>query len=293
MTWIIPFTFIAGTKAKANEVNGNFTSLKQFVDSLETQGAENEVAIQQLEQTKADLNGNPDQRFQVDDAVNTKDAVNKETLSNLIDNTKELIKGFKLSKFNDNTISSTAGSCYDSTYEYMIISTISLSKSQENLGQNATYYVYVCMDKETKANQLIFSLSATTPELPADYDYFRRLGKFTTDSTGKIDTVTSDSGASLDGVVTFPNWSLAAGRSPGVAYTADQNGWVFIYMGVSGDSYPVFTVNGVVVGGCGTWKYDSTNCVSAPVSKGDTYLLTGASYNRLNYNFVPCKTGGN
>lgn len=189
MVWIIPNTFVAGTKAKANEVNENFTSAKQFIDNLETEQATNTADILQLEQNKADLNGNFEQRFQVADATNSFDAINKQTLLNLVKNTQEVIKGFVLSKFNNTTVSATAGSCYDSTFEYMITSTTSLSKSQSNLGDNAKYYVYVCADKDSGNCELVISLSNTTPELPSGFEYFRQLGYFTTDRNGNISQV--------------------------------------------------------------------------------------------------------
>jgi hypothetical protein len=193
MVWIIPNTFIAGTKAKANEVNENFTSAKQFMDNLETEQATNTADILQLEQNKADLNGNFEQRFQVANATNSFDAINKQTLLNLVSNTQEVIKGFVLSKFNNTTVSATAGSCYDSTFVYMIASATSLSKAQENLGNNAKYYVYVCADKDTGNCELVISLSNTTPELPGGYEYYRQLGYFTTDGSGKISQVLNNS----------------------------------------------------------------------------------------------------
>lgn len=193
MVWIIPNTFIAGTKAKANEVNENFTSAKQFMDNLETEQATNTADILQLEQNKADLNGSFEQRFQVADASSSFDAINKQTLLNLVKNTQEVIKGFVLSKFNDTTVSATAGSCYDSTFEYMITSATSLSKAQENLGNDAKYYVYVCADKDTGNCELVISLSNTTPELPSGFEYFRQLGYFTTDDEGKISQVLNNS----------------------------------------------------------------------------------------------------
>lgn len=219
MVWIIPNTFIAGTKAKANEVNENFTSAKQFMDNLETEQATNTADILQLEQNKADLNGSFEQRFQVADATNSFDAINKQTLLNLVKNTQEVIKGFVLSKFNDTTVSATAGSCYDSTFVYMITSATSLSKAQENLGNNAKYYVYVCADKDTGNCELVISLSNTTPELPGGYEYYRQLGYFTTDGSGKIsqvlnnsDTVAGEISANgyitLNGLVTI-QWGYA------------------------------------------------------------------------------------
>lgn len=219
MVWIIPNTFIAGTKAKANEVNENFTSAKQFMDNLETEQATNTADILQLEQNKADLNGSFEQRFQVADATNSFDAINKQTLLNLVKNTQEVIKGFVLSKFNDTTVSATAGSCYDSTFVYMITSTTSLSKAQNNLGNNAKYYVYVCADKDNDKCELVISLSNTTPELPAGFEYYRQLGYFTTDKSGKIsqvlnndDTVAGKISANgyitLNGLVTI-QWGYA------------------------------------------------------------------------------------
>lgn len=193
MVWIIPNTFIAGTKAKANEVNENFTSAKQFMDNLETEQATNTADILQLEQNKADLNGSFEQRFQVADATNSFDAINKQTLLNLVKNTQEVIKGFVLSKFNNTTVSATAGSCYNSTFEYMITSTTSLSKSQSNLGNNAKYYVYVCADKDNGNCKLVISLSNRTPELPSGFEYFRQLGYFTTDGKGNINQVLNNS----------------------------------------------------------------------------------------------------
>lgn len=192
MVWSIPNTFVDGTKARANEVNENFTSLKQFVDSLEIQTSTNEIDIMNLENTKANLNGDNQQRFQVADASNGYDAINKQLLFKYTQNSQGVINGFKLSKSSNDTIIATAGSCYDSTFKYMIISDTSLTKQQSGLGNDAKYYIYVCADKETEQCQLVITLNSSIPELPADYDYYRKLGYLITNDEGNISQVINE-----------------------------------------------------------------------------------------------------
>lgn len=198
MTWTIPYTFVAGTKAKANEVNENFQSLKQFVDLLEDLSASNELNIANLQQNKADVNGNFINRFQVADASSSMDAINKRTMLQYTKNSQGVISGFQLSKFDNNTISCTAGTCYDSTFEYIISSDISLSHTDATLTANSTYYVYVCGDKENQLQaELTFSTSDTTPDVPVGYEHFRRLGSFTTDASKNIKDVTREGEADV------------------------------------------------------------------------------------------------
>lgn len=231
----IPYSFIPGTKAKSSEVNSNFLAVKTFVDTNESDIATNQAGIQNLENNKADLNGNISNRFQVANPTGNYDAVNKQYFMDNIANTLDYIGGFKLTIQGDTSISASAGSCWDSTYEYMITSSTALTKDQPNLGQNATYYVYVCADKEGGSNELVFSLSNATPELPSGYDYFRMLGSFTTDSSGYINTVTStgsDYTGNLgsSGWVKFPNglqmvWGTTGnvGASSSSNITFDKN----------------------------------------------------------------------
>ena len=214
MVWEIPYIFIAGTKAKANEVNGNFTSIKQFVDQLESNQATNELNISSLESNKADINGSQYEVFQVANAENNKDAVNLETLKDQTVNTLDTIRGFIASKSNSTTISCTAGDCWDSTYVQMISSPTALSLQDTTLADNSTYYIYVCYDKETSTCKLAFSTNSSTPTLPAGYDYFRRVGSFTTNSSGNIDTVTPYTGGGIwvtktyrDGTSWYRLWS--------------------------------------------------------------------------------------
>lgn len=192
MPFDIPYTFIAGQKAKANEVNANFLGVKQFVDILEQQGATNELDIATLESNKASINGNSGYRFQVADAINSMDAVNLNTLDNLTANSKYYIGGFDLSKQSNTSIRATAGSCYDSTNTLMITSTGTLTLDVSTAGNDVTRYIYVCWNDDTQAAQLTFSVSSSTPSLPSGYTYYRLIGEFTTDDDGNILTVTKD-----------------------------------------------------------------------------------------------------
>lgn len=71
-----PFTFVAGTKARANEVNQNFDVLYSEVNAIDSTLTSIDVNIQSLQDDKANINGSASQRFQVAPAVNSYDAVN-------------------------------------------------------------------------------------------------------------------------------------------------------------------------------------------------------------------------
>lgn len=285
MVWTIPNTFVAGTKARANEVNENFTSLKQFVDTLEVQASTNEINITNLENNKANINGDNQQRFQVADPTSSLDAVNLRTLENKTLNSREIITGFQLSKFNDTTITAAAGNCYDSTFEYMISQSTSLQVSNSSLGENATYYVYVCAEASTSTNQLVLDTSSTTPNLPADHDYFRRIGTVITDDDGNINTIYSDTNSVTLGDVQkaqnpsmgMPDYSRHTGRSVGQSYTEDTAGYVAAYSNSENNANIAITVDGFVAYQASQWKYVQTQKILVPVPEGSTWIASGAN----------------
>lgn len=77
MSIVKPFTFTAGTKARANEVNDNFDILYSQVNSNITAIENNAEDIDSLSLSKANVNGNSTQRFAVGDPVTNSDAINK------------------------------------------------------------------------------------------------------------------------------------------------------------------------------------------------------------------------
>lgn len=274
MVWEIPYTFIAGTKAKANEVNGNFTSIKEFVDQLESNLATAELDINNLETNKADINGSQNEVFQVADAENNKDAVNLETLRAQTVNSLDVIRGFIPFMSNATTISCTAGNCWDSTYKQMINSYTVLSLQDTALAANTTYYIYVCYDKETSSCKLAFSTNSNTPTLPAGYDYFRIVGSFTTNSSRHIDTVYPIGSVDLSSRTGFIGTYLYA-LPINSTIVAPHN--CFVYTKLAGNgSYIMVQINGVEVSyqNSGSKWYNSTSTL-IPVKKGQIITIAG------------------
>lgn len=73
MAYQKPYTFRAGTYAKAAEVNANFDTVKNFVDDLDTritEGLSSSAAY-----NKANAGGNPSQVFQAAEGTNNNDVV--------------------------------------------------------------------------------------------------------------------------------------------------------------------------------------------------------------------------
>ena len=121
MAILKPYTFTAGTKARASEVNANFDALYTEVNSLESRIIDYESQIQYLQNTKADINGSYLNRFAVANPITNYDAVNKQYLQNATANSITYINGLGITKVGDATISVDAGSCYDSSNTQLLI----------------------------------------------------------------------------------------------------------------------------------------------------------------------------
>lgn len=201
-----PYTFSAGTKARANEVNDDFDVLYSQVNANISRIDSVEFDITELEGNKADVNGNASQRFQVADAINSNDAINKQTLEELTFNTRDYISGLIITKDNNNTIIVSSGSCFSSDYETMMVLASNTSKQNSSQGASTTYYVHLISNDSGTSSDILISQTKISPPLPEGYTKYRNIGSYTTNKSGNINTVFSfgtpiNSVTSISGVI--------------------------------------------------------------------------------------------
>lgn len=191
MSIVKPYTFTAGTKARADEVNDDFDVLYSQVNANISNIAQNALDIDTLDANKANINGNSTEVFNVADATTNTHAVNKQTMMSYIGNILNYIDGLKITKDNNNTIIVSAGSCYDSTHTVVLKLTANTSKQNLNQGASTTYYVYIIGNDTGSSIDILISTNSTTPTLPAGYTLFRKIGSYTTNSSSNIDVITN------------------------------------------------------------------------------------------------------
>jgi len=101
----------------------------------------------------------------------------------------------------NNDIDITAGSAKDSTGALTIILASGITKRLDaawsvgsgnggidtgSKATNSTYHVWLIMRSDTGVEDVLFSLSATAPTMPANYNYKRRIGSILTNGSGNI-----------------------------------------------------------------------------------------------------------
>lgn len=245
-----PFTFVANTYAKASEVNANFDTVYSQVNSNISAISQNAVDIENLENNKADINGNTAQRFAVADAITDSDAINKRSLRTSIANSIDYISGFTITKDSgspNNTIIVSAGSCYDSTKTVVLNKSNSSTKTNSSQAASATYYVYVIGNSTGSSTDILISESSSTPALPSGYALYRQIGYYTTDSNNNIDIITNlfidgliNSGlrtvvkSYVNGTSWFREWSDGWIEQGGIAWT---NSWTTLLKEMSNTNY--------------------------------------------------------
>lgn len=290
-----PYTFQAGTKARANEVNANFDALFSQANTNISNIEANARDIDELDDTKAELNGNSSQRFAAANPINDTDVVNKQSLAKSIGNSIDYINGLLISKDTNSpndTIIVSAGSCYDSNRTVVLSLSGNTSKQNQGQGANTTYNVYIIGNDSGSSTDVLISSSSVEPALPTGYTKYRLIGNFTTDSNSKIKTINSNSNSisrtdmrnSATG--SFPNYS--AGYTIGLPYTVSEVGWV--QGGVRGAfGAHILYVNGIPFCGCegsSDNRYTDQSYGIIAVSPGDVITQDSGA---LTCRFIPTK----
>lgn len=221
-----PFTFVAGQKARANEVNADFDTLYTQVNINIADIAQLDRDIDNVSATKANINGSSTQRFAVANPVSSTDAVNKQTLTKSIGNSLDLISGLTIGKDSgspNDTILVQPGSAYDSTKAVVLTLANITSKKNSNQAANATYYVYIIGNTTGSSIDILISTSSTVPTLPTGYTLYRQIGSYTTDTDKHIDKI-SYYGINLNSPVSsiFEISNIMPDYSAGVAISSES-----------------------------------------------------------------------
>lgn len=290
-----PFTFVAGTKARANEVNQNFDVLYSQVNSNISAINTNANDIDTLDSNKANVNGSSSQRFACADPTSPSDAVNKQSLTKAIGNSINYIDGYVISKDSgspNDTILVTAGSCYDYTKTVVLAKNTSTTKQNTSQGASTTYYVYVIGNDSGSSVDILISSSAVTPALPEGYTKFRQIGNYNTDSSSNIQIISNYSNSmtfSLNSVM--PNYTSKTSVSTNYLVTSDC--FISGYGIQRYNGSLSMTINGTVVWqtGGGLDASQGTTWLSNPflVRAGDSVQMSGSSsdtYRLYKYNIA-------
>ena len=290
-----PFTFVAGTKARANEVNQNFDVLYSQVNSNISAINTNANDIDTLDSNKANVNGSSSQRFACADPTSPSDAVNKQSLTKAIENSINYIDGYVISKDSgnpNNTIIVSAGSCYDSTHSVVLKLAGNTTKTNTTQAANATYYVYIIGNSTGSSIDILISTTNVNPTLPSGYTLYRLIGYYTTNSSANINKIIyygyDQSNPVQDYQVNYkmmPDYT--AGTSVGTGnYTPVRNGFLIGNARDRSDTTISVTLGSVVIIDSFSTSYEGSNSWCVPLARGKTYTIGGGSWVRNN--FYPC-----
>jgi len=255
MSIVKPYTFVANTKARASEVNQDFDILYSQVNTNISDIAQNASDIEDLDYSKADINGSSSQRFAVSNPVNNYDAVNKQFMLNAISNALDIISGLLIKKDTSSpydTILVNPGCAYDSTKTFPLVLSNITSKQNTNQEASHTYYVYIIGNSSATSIDIFISSVSSNPPLPSGYTLYRLIGSYTTDSSNHIYSITSY-GMTFDSNIfdkIMPNYSAGVSFSSGTVIPVNAVG----YAQLTGGS-PSVAVNGVGV--LSQWSQDS------------------------------------
>lgn len=178
--------FTASTKAKANEINENFTQLlnkdNELIDAIDT--INTSIADVVHKGTSAS------NTLQVANALNSLDAVNLQTFNSLIEPLKGVMNGYRVNlNMVSNTIYISPGVCYDSLGNRVIKSTQDLSVIGTGRMANATLNLFILKDYTNNNNPTPQVTNNDYPTLETSTTIFRRIGQLLTNAEGTVTEV--------------------------------------------------------------------------------------------------------
>ena len=271
-------------------MNADFDTLYSQVNTNISNIAQNASDIDDLDNTKANINGSSTQVFSVADATTNVHAVNKQTLKKSITPLLDFISGLVISKDSgspNDTILVTPGSCYDSTKSVVLGLANSTTKQNDSQGASTTYYIYIIGNATGSTTDILISSSSTTPTLPSGYTLFRQIGYYTTNSSSYIDTIfyygeslNSDKSINKDISAIFPNYNNGIGVN--IPYTVTSYGWMYLTVDGYDWEHPAYVDNHQVGVSCGYSGGKAVrNGVVFPVRPGNVvsgYISTAIFY---------------
>lgn len=288
-----PYTFVAGTPARAAEVNADFDTIYAEVNSLESQISDFDNQLTELENTKADINGSYLNRFSVANPVTNYDAVNKQYLFNAVTNSLPYIYGLGITRAGDNTITVGSGQCYDSTYVQLLSLSSNTSKQNTTQSASTTYYVYIIGMAQGAGIDILITTLSDEPTLPTDYVYYRRIGSYTTDSSNSINSITNtqiqQSTSGNDFVsqnetaiqqATSPTYTGRVDYSVGGTHIAPSNGLVVFNLMYDSSAWAYAYINNIEVAN-GRTNVQGDDNVVFPIRSGQTFRLTRGNWLRF------------
>ena len=240
MTVNKPYTFTAGTKARAEEVNTDFDVLYTQVNTNISNIARNKVDIESLDANKADLHGSASNKFAVGNPDNASDAMNKQTFFKQIANTVDYIGGLTITKSNSNTIIVDPGACYDREGEVILKLDNSTSKQNTSQVASTTYYVYLVSTNADGSNPSI--VIDTNSVQPGDTppSKYRHIGTYKTNGANDIESIITDPNKEFDGQPV--NAYVGLNSSTGAGYYLID---LYDYLPHDGSTYMIYLVLGL------------------------------------------------
>ena len=279
-----PYTFQPNTKARANEVNANFDTLYSQANTNISNIEANARDIDELNDTKAELNGDSTQRFAVADPVNDTDAINKQTMLGQLAPTIDYIGGLTITKDSsspNDTIIVSSGSCYDSTKKVVLSLANSTSKKNATQAASATYYIHIIGNATGSSTNIIISNDSISPTLPSGYTLYRLIGFYTTNGNGNINLIYNYSNSL--GVKEISNY-LMPDYSKGINvlagnFTPTTNGILSGYLNVDANNGFSVSLNGDVLFRCASSSsWENKKGFIFPLCKNETYVLGGGNW---------------